>query len=128
MQSSYVIRVLTCVLICTGALLAQSSAGEYAWWSYSYGSGTHSNNATFKQVLDVHVVTIPGTPSIRLKFDNLNLGPQDYIEVISSWDGNTQELTPAELQKWTGTSAYFNGESVTVKLWVQPGSTASYAS
>ena len=127
MQSSYVPRILTCFLICASTLSAQATGGEYGWWSYSYSSGSHSNSATFKQVMDVHVVTIPGTPSIRLKFDNVHLGPQDYIQVISSWDGNTQELTTTELQKWTDTSAYFNGESVTVKLWVQPGSTAAYA-
>jgi len=76
--------------------------------------------------MDVHTVMVAGTPSIRLKFENVNLGPQDYIEVISNRDLNSQQLTLVELQKWSDTSAYFNGESVTVKLWVMPGSTASF--
>ena len=67
MQSSYVPRILTCFLIYASTLSAQAIGGEYGWWSYSYSSGSHSNSATFKQVMDVHVVTIPGTPSIRLR-------------------------------------------------------------
>ncbi len=120
----------TCILTLmalAGTAIAQPSTGEYVWWSYSYASGSHTNSTSMRQVMDVHQVNIPGATSLRLKFDNVVLGPEDCIQIISNWDGNTQEQYPSELQKWSNTSAYFNGESVTVKLWVNPGSTASFA-
>ena len=126
MSSNRLLCALTCLLVAANTSLAQPSMGEYVWWTYSYASGVYSNDTDMNQCMDTHVVSIPGASSLRLKFDNVNLGAEDYIQIISNRDGNTQEQYPHELQKWTNTSAYFNGESVTVKLWVSPGSTASF--
>lgn len=127
MIRSRVTPAAVCILLAVASMaVAQPTQGEYAWWSYTYASGSHHNTTHLPQVMDIHTITIPGTPSIRIKFDNVVMGPQDYIEIISSWDGHAQQQTLSELSKWTNTSAYFNGESVTVKLWVMPGSTASF--
>ncbi|UCF65298.1 MAG: hypothetical protein JSW33_05570, partial [bacterium] len=66
-------------------------------------------------------VEVKQVPWIRLLFSEANLGQHSYVEIISLKDGARQRLNQTHLNQWQYTSAYFNGEGVTVELYVAPG-------
>jgi hypothetical protein len=65
-----------------------------------------------------HDVSITSAPWLQLKLDNTNLGSYSYIEITSVHDGSSQRLTQSQLQSRNFNSAFFNGSTVTVKLFV----------
>jgi len=62
-----------------------------------------------------------GIPWLRLYFGECNLGENSYLVVTSDLDGSEQTINAAELANWGNTSAYFNGDTVTVELVIAPG-------
>ncbi|SEL51207.1 Por secretion system C-terminal sorting domain-containing protein [Aquimarina amphilecti] len=59
-----------------------------------------------------------GATWLRLFFKDVNLGDQSTITITSKLDGATQVLTSKTLKDWNNSSAYFNGDAVTVTLSV----------
>jgi hypothetical protein len=68
-------------------------------------------------------VRVPGAPWLRLAFGEVVL-PGDahgsVLRITSELDGGVQTLSAESLAQWRNTSAYFNGEAVTVELISYP--------
>ena len=94
---------------------------------YPFSSGEFTNDTARTALVHSHEIRLEGEPSIRVFFEEVNLGDADFVSVTSMRDGESHHLTRTELEKWQNSSGYFNGEAVLVELWVAPGSSASYA-
>ncbi|MCB1281710.1 MAG: hypothetical protein KDB18_09320, partial [Salinibacterium sp.] len=72
-------------------------------------------------------VTLDGATALRLIFDSTRLaaptadGHETYLLITSMFDGHQQVLTSKTLKEWKHTSAYFNGDSVTVEIYSPEG-------
>ncbi len=62
------------------------------------------------------IITEEGATWLRLYFKDVNLGANSTLTITSNLDGAQQVLTTATLKQWKNTSAYFNGDSVTITL------------
>ena len=67
------------------------------------------------------VVSVESSAWLRLYFDKVNLPAGGILRLTSARDGDVQELNAAELVMWNNTSAYFNGDTVTLELLAAPG-------
>lgn len=73
------------------------------------------------------VVFVPRASWLRLNFGVVQLpgaveeGRGSYLRITSMRDGGVQVLSAASAAQWGNTSAYFNGDSVTVELVAYPG-------
>ncbi|WP_299212504.1 T9SS type A sorting domain-containing protein [uncultured Aquimarina sp.] len=63
-------------------------------------------------------VSETGATWLRLFFKDVNLGNNSTIKITSKLDGATQTLTAQTIKDWNNSSAYFNGDAVTVTLSV----------
>ncbi|WP_298311200.1 T9SS type A sorting domain-containing protein [uncultured Aquimarina sp.] len=63
-------------------------------------------------------VSETGATWLRLFFKDVNLGNHSTITITSKLDGATQTLTAQTIKDWNNSSAYFNGDAVTVTLSV----------
>ncbi|GJM18251.1 MAG: hypothetical protein DHS20C14_04640 [Phycisphaeraceae bacterium] len=74
-------------------------------------------------------VEVPGAAAIRLVFDTADLGDvsgsDTYLLITSLQDGHHQILAAEHLKQWKYTSAYFNGDAVSVEIYSAPGAGAS---
>ncbi|MEW7290688.1 trypsin-like peptidase domain-containing protein [Aquimarina sp. 2304DJ70-9] len=61
---------------------------------------------------------------LRLFFKDVNLGNKSTLTITSDLDGASQVLTSKTIKTWNNSSAYFNGDKVTVTLTVAPGESA----
>ncbi|HYE61794.1 MAG TPA: trypsin-like peptidase domain-containing protein [Phycisphaerales bacterium] len=71
-------------------------------------------------------VTVAGAKWVRLKFGEVKLAGDAAangatIRITSKLDGGVQFLNGESLKQWGNTSAYFNGDTVTVELIGFPG-------
>ncbi|WP_108805648.1 T9SS type A sorting domain-containing protein [Aquimarina sp. Aq107] len=63
-------------------------------------------------------VSETGATWLRLFFKDVNLGNHSTITITSKLDGATQTLTSKTIKDWNNSSAYFNGDAVTITLSV----------
>jgi len=84
------------------------------------GSAEDSGAAT-------QVVHIDGAVWLRLQFSAYNLGDGCYLTITSLLDGGMQYHDAKTLPDWGGSSAYFNGDTVEVRLHSAPGEEAVFA-
>lgn len=122
---------ITIVLSVATGLMAQGEVANLAPHdtmdiAYSHDPGLLTNNTAETAWVDSHLIHIAGAPSLRIMFDEVVLGENDWIEVYGHKDGYRHKLTIQELAKWQSSSAAFNGEKVTVYLYLAPGSSGSY--
>ncbi|KAA3618680.1 MAG: T9SS C-terminal target domain-containing protein [Calditrichaeota bacterium] len=102
-------------------LFAQTSEMQYHFEDYSWKSGlfdgapSPNGEALF---VKSHTLTIEHAPWIRIYFGDVNLGSNSYVLVTSLKDGHSQKLDTKALQQWDYSSAYFNGNSLELKLYV----------
>jgi len=66
-------------------------------------------------------ITEPGATWLRLFFDNVNLGKNSTLTITSELDGAVQQLNASTIKDWKNTSAYFNGDKVTLQLTIASG-------
>ncbi|MEZ6319284.1 MAG: GC-type dockerin domain-anchored protein [Phycisphaerales bacterium] len=72
-------------------------------------------------------VHVDGATSVRLVFDRVQLAGSDYtgdasfLVITSNLDGHQQMLDAKTIKEWRHTSAYFNGDTVTVDLYATAG-------
>ncbi len=66
-------------------------------------------------------VSEKGATWLRLFFKEVNLGNKSTLTIVSALDGASQTLTSSTIQDWKNTSAYFNGDKVTLTLVVAAG-------
>jgi len=64
------------------------------------------------------VVKVVNVPWLRLLFSDLNLGNNSYIIITSLQNGAWQRLNSINMEEWQNSSAYFNGSSVKIDLFV----------
>jgi len=104
-------------LIGWGCLTALSlQAQKKVPHSFQYAAEA-SEEGTLKELTQV---SYSGTSSIRLYFDEVELGPNSYL-LLEGSDGAEQKLNAEALQNWSNSSAYFNGQSVKVSLYQAAG-------
>ena len=112
---------LCAALLATGAG-AQTASLDRVRVPVAVSSGelrnaTHVRGPIFRQE-----VRVPGAAWIRLTFDDVVLGgapaggQETVIRITSLADGAAQTLDAVTLVQWRHTSAYFNGEAVSVEL------------
>ncbi|WP_299901888.1 trypsin-like peptidase domain-containing protein [uncultured Aquimarina sp.] len=65
-------------------------------------------------------VSEKGATWLRLFFKDVNLGKNSTITITSKLDGATQVLNSQTIKDWKNSSAYFNGDEVTVTLTIAP--------
>ncbi len=79
-----------------------------------------SEEGTLKELTQV---SYSGTSSIRLYFDEVELGSNSYL-LLEGSDGAEQKLNAEALKNWSNSSAYFNGQTVKVSLYQAAGEEA----
>jgi len=93
---------------------------------YVHDSGLVVNAGAAPALAASHTISFPGASSLRVIFSSLVLGPRDFLRVSGSLGGGTQEITAAAAQDWSLSSAYFNGDTLYLELWLKPGSSGRF--
>ncbi len=88
---------------------------------YNVSIKSDVNTAKNQSERITETVSENGATWLRLFFDDVNLGNNSTITITSNLDGATQTLTTESLKKWKNSSAYFNGDAVTVTLNIAAG-------
>ena len=88
---------------------------------YYRDSGVLGNVSRSFDVVHVEEVSIPNASWLRLYFGDVELDHGSFLRITSMFDGEVQELDAAALEMWSNTTAYFNGDTVTVELVAGPG-------
>ncbi|MBI3195218.1 MAG: trypsin-like peptidase domain-containing protein [Ignavibacteriae bacterium] len=86
--------------------------------SLSVSSGTYNGNGTSWHEAYSSVQPFTGAQWIQLHFTNTTLGDGSYIEIISLEDNSIQYINARTLNEWKNASAFFNGDSLHIKLFV----------
>lgn len=79
------------------------------------------------QVVFVTMLHVADAPWLRLQFEDVVLGGDpandnaSRLRITSLRDGAVQWLTSESVLQWKNTSAYFNGDAVTIELIASPG-------
>ncbi len=116
----------TCMLVCTAFMflpLVNFAQDELPRHYVEYDLSLTSNdnyNKGGSQVI-TETVSEKGAIWLRLFFKDVNLGVKSTLTITSVLDGSTQTLTAATIQNWKNSTAYFNGDKVTLQLTVAPG-------
>jgi len=104
-------------------LLAQPAPIPHHLEPYRLDSGVQKGLEAETASLFRETVRVAGVPWLRLHFDDYNLGTQSFIRITSVADGAQQVFDADSLGDWYGNSAFFNGDTVEVELYVAPGET-----
>jgi len=83
---------------------------------YESDSGLLANEAPAATTLFREDVRIADAAWIRLYFAEATLAPGSFVRIRSHLDGEVQVLDAKTMTMWGNTSAYFNGDAVTVEL------------
>ena len=83
---------------------------------YALDSGVLSNVAAGSRAVFEGVVHVQDASWVRLYFGQVQLAPGSFVRVTSGLDNEVQELDAQGLARWGNTSAYFNGDTVSVQL------------
>ncbi len=83
---------------------------------YALDSGVISNVAAGSRAVFEGVVHVQDASWVRLYFGQVQLAAGSFVRMTSALDNEVQELDAAGLARWGNTSAYFNGDTVSVQL------------
>ncbi len=83
------------------------------------GNQSKSNSQVITQT-----ISEKGASWLRLFLKDVNLGNKSTLTITSTLDGATQILTSKTIKDWKNTTAYFNGDKITLELTVAPGESA----
>lgn len=122
MRLSHKLMVLGVSLCATAASAQQldipQTTKPYSWMSRVHYGKKEAVSALRAMPAETHRISVGDAPWLRLSFPNANLGENSYLTITSLHDGATQTLNAQTLSEWYNTSAYFNGNEVEVKLYV----------
>ena len=93
---------------------------------YEFDTGTLHNPTAHLAPVHSHIVQIPGVPSLRLIFAEVDVEEGSYLVVTSLTDGHQHVMGSGEVIKWSQTTAYYNGDAVQLDLFLGPGARGSY--
>ena len=106
---------------CFGSVMADPANIPFHKQKYSLDSGRINGNERSVASGPVsHVISITDAPWLQLNLKGTKLGRNSYIEISSMRDRATQILNAETLSQWNFQSAYFNGDSVEINLYVDP--------
>ena len=113
----FIISILT--LIISFNLYAQVIQNEV---EYNLTSGVYNGtNLLTPTNLYSAIVSYPDANSIRVKFNSVYLGRNSFIIVRSLRDNLWQKLNSESIEQWYNVTAYLNGDSLEITLFVGPG-------
>ncbi len=98
---------------------------------YQLNSGPVVNDGVATAVVYSQQVQVRDAVWLRLTFSQVILGvdpltgAEALLRITSLLDGASQTHTSVTLAQWTDTTAYFNGDTVTIELIVGPNATPS---
>ncbi len=122
---SSILSPLLLVMFCALSSGQVSTTGSIEVQDY-YTSGTFTQTTAEAGSVHRKIYHNPSASALRVVFGAYTLGPNDWIEVYAPGTGERHKLTPAELTKWQGTSAFFNGNTLWIDLILAPGSSGSF--
>ncbi|MEK6701627.1 MAG: DUF4394 domain-containing protein [Planctomycetota bacterium] len=115
----------------SGTLLAQPSIepppSHTADFGFDSGPVSYSGDGSGPQVMYSVEVRADGATWLRLRFGTLVLAgdpardDRTFVRITSTLDGASQVLDAETADRWSNTSAYFNGDSVFVEVIGFPG-------
>lgn len=119
-------KLLLIGLLCAGFTALATAQSTLDWptgekWDYLMDSGKLENRGSQSEAVYSEIVSIEDAAWIRLYFDKVELEKGSFIRITSAWDGEVQELDTAAASMWHDTSAYFNGDTVSLELVAAPG-------
>ncbi|MEM9834370.1 MAG: T9SS type A sorting domain-containing protein [Bacteroidota bacterium] len=79
-----------------------------------------ANASEVSELKELTQVSYSGTSSIRLYFEEVQLGANSYL-LLKGSDGAEQKMDATALKNWSNSSAYFNGQNVKVSLYQAEG-------
>jgi len=88
--------------------------------AFHMDSGLKANAGANPTTAFAQVITVPDARWLRLYFGDVVLKGGSSIRVTSMLDGEVQELDAGMLAMWSNSTAYFNGDTVTVELIAGP--------
>lgn len=106
----------------TLTVFAGAQIGSTATTTRALALDTGTHFATGERAVPVWETTVQveGTAWLRLVFGDTDVGRHSFVEVESVLDGAVHRMTSRELEKWSDHTAYFNGDMLVVRLWVDP--------
>lgn len=118
---------LTVVSSLASPLAAQDPDRYAVEVPYPFQSGNFDNPTDGVLLVSTEIVSQPGSPSLRVFFDEVDVPQGGYVEVTGLLDGEVHRLTADELAKWDYSSAFFNGDQLQLDLYAGPLARASYS-
>ncbi len=119
---------LSAMLALPAAALGQAQPVPSKPVDLNSDSGLLSNSGNEPRVVWSEIIEARGAGWLRLYFESVDLDP-DYataessiIRIMSLEDGGTQNLNAWTIKEWYNSTAYFNGETLSVELIARPGS------
>ncbi len=115
--------ILACIafMLLPGISFAQIAPLKSTYKAFNQEIKSNDNLAKSTSEVITETISEKGATWLRLFFDNVNLGKSSSLTITSDLDGATQTLTATTIKDWKNTSAYFNGDKVTLTLIVAPG-------
>lgn len=83
---------------------------------YTHDSGLRRNATGVAASADSHILRIEGAAWVRVHFDEVQLEKGSYVRIRSLLDNEVQELDGGTMAMWGNSSAYFNGDAVSIEL------------
>lgn len=95
---------------------------NYETVDYNLHSGVHTARENQVSTSSVYnrIIHEEEAQWLRLYFDNYELGDNSYLMIRAEQDESWQKLDSESLSHGQGSSAYFNGGSVNVELYIHP--------
>ncbi len=118
--------VLSCVVLAPGAA-TQGEIPLDMQVPYVHDTGWVPHAGERQEVLISFPVRFPGASSMRLYFEDVELGaaadggPGSQLRLTSHADGAVQLMHAEHVRQWQRSSAYFNGDTVQVEVLADPG-------
>lgn len=122
-----VVLAAVCVLGVSGLAMGQTAPIPEILVDARLDSGVVRNDGAEPAVIYTGVIERAGAPWIRLRFDEVTLagdhaaGTGSYLRITSAADGAWQRLDAVSIEQWYNTSAYFNGDMLTIEIIAFPG-------
>ncbi|HRQ73404.1 MAG TPA: GC-type dockerin domain-anchored protein [Phycisphaerales bacterium] len=122
MQTECVVVAAMAVCVAAGLARSQQSLdlprGEFA--EVEVESGPLDNPGDNWASIELGEVAVDGAAWVRLHFDGLTLVGGSRLRVTSLLDGEVQTHDAVSAAEWNLTTAYFNGDRVTVEALLAP--------
>ncbi len=111
-----------CIIFVLSTFITRAQTSELArHYTPSDLSIKVESNYTKNPQIITETISEEGAIWLRLFFKDINLGKNSMLMLTSALDGATQTLTSATIKTWRNSTAYFNGDKITLKLIVAPG-------